>query len=532
MKHILRDLIWILPISLGLGLALSCLGPGTWWIGWLAYTLVLAAGSLALTALWRSAGGSRALAGMLVTALLVRLGLGLAFSLLLPVYGNPSTVNQAGYIVQDAYTYDNEAWKLAGSGDGLWKAFDRQYKTGLGYDDQYGGLLFFHSLVYRTLSPDAHRPWLVDLFSALAGALGVALAWKAANKCWGAGVAGITGWIMTLYPESLLAGASAVRESFLILFIAMAFWGLVLWLGDRQRRAWAWLAGGILGLLAFSPGIAVAALIVMSVWAWLREKERRLSGWWFAGSLGLVILAGFLLGVVVGGTLHVPSGPLSNLVNWLKYAMNYGASETTLSSGWLQTIFASLPKSLHLPFVIAYGVAQPVLPAAVADPAVWPMRIFGTLRGLGWYTLLPLLVYSVWSSMKVTERRERYAWLWLWLAAWTWILLSSARAGGDQWDNPRYRVILLLFQALLAAQALTWQRLTRDRWLGRLLAVEGVFLALFGYWYFSRYTDLIAATPSIFLIFGLIIVLSIAILAGGWIWDRRRAGRGGGRQPG
>ena len=521
MKNSLRDLLWILTPSLGLGLALSLLGPGTWWIGWLTYAFVLTLGLMALTALWRSAGGSRNLMLMLVLAVILRLGLGIAFSTILPVYGNHSAVNIAGYAVQDAYSYDKEAWKLASSGDPLWRAFDRSYKTDNQYDDQYGGLLFFHSLFYRFLNPDAHRPWLLVLFSALAGALGVALAWKGTRQSWGESAAWIVGWIMALYPESLLAGASAVREPFLILFTAMTFWGVADWLTNRHRTAWAWLAGGIFGMLIYSPSVAVVALLVLGVWAWLREKERRISGWWFAGAAAVVVLAALLLGVVVGGTLQVQSGPLANLVNWLRYSANYGTYVTEHNSGWVEYIFNALPASLHMPFIIGYGIAQPVLPAAIADPAVWPMRVLGILRGLGWYALLPFLVYSLRSILKIAGKQERLAWLWLWLISWAWIIIAAARAGGDQWNNPRYRVILLLFQAALAAQAFSWQRLTRDRWMGRILAVEGVFLVVFGYWYASRYWLSGLPVIPVFVIFGAILVVSGAILLGGWVWDRR-----------
>jgi hypothetical protein len=527
MKTFPRDLLWILPASLGLSLVLSLFGTGTWWIGWLTYTFVLTLGLMGLTALWRSTSAPRSLLVMLMVAVTLRLGLGIAFSTILPVFGNHSAINIAGYAVRDAYSYDTEAWRMASSGDPLWKAFDQTYKADNQYDDQYGGLLFLHSLVYRFLSPDAHRPWLLDLLSALAGALGVALAWKVARKSWGESIAWIAGWIMTIYPESLLAGGSPVRESFLILFTAMVFWGVVDWITSRHRCAWIWLAGGIFGMLIFSPVVVVVALLVLGVWAWLREKERRISNWWFAGALVVIVLSVVILGVVVGGTLRVPSGPLENLANWLKYAMTFGASETTINSGWLQTIFETLPKPLHLPFIIAYGIAQPVLPAAIADPAVWPMRVLGILRGLGWYTLLPLLIYSLRSIWKISNKQERYAWLWLWLASWVWIVVSSARAGGDQWDNPRYRVIMLLFQAVLAAQAVTWQRLTRDRWLGRFLAVEGVFLVLFGYWYISRYADTGIKIPNIFIVFAAIVAISLVILVSGWFLDRWRLKKAG-----
>jgi hypothetical protein len=523
MKILLRDLRWILPASLGLGLVISLLGPGTWWIGWLAFTFVLALGLLALSALWRSSGAPRTMLLMLILAGILRLGLGIAFSYILPMYGNNTFINQAGYAVRDSYSYDTEAWKLASSGESIWKAFDRSYKAENKYDDQYGGLLFFHSLFYRFLSPDAQRPWLLILFSALAGAIGVALAWKGARQSWGVSVAWIIGWVMTLYPESILAGGSAVRESFLLLFIAMAFWGMVDWLANRHRTAWLWLAGSLLGMVIFSPGVVVFALAGMGVWAWLRKNKRPISWGWFAGAAAVVVLAALLLGVVAGGTLQVQSGPLVNLVNWLRFSAHFGAYVTEHASGWIQLIFTDLPEPLHLPFIIGYGIAQPVLPAAIADPAVWPMRILGILRGLGWYALLPFLLYSLRSTWKITDKRERLAWLWLWLISWTWIIISSARAGGDQWDNPRYRVILLLFQAALAAQAMTWQRLTHDPWLVRTLAVEGVFLLLFGYWYTSRYSYLGLTVFHVFSVLLVIGAISAVILIGGWLLDRRKS---------
>ena len=523
MKTLLHDLRWILPASLGLGLTLSLLGPGTWWIGWLAYGFLLTLGLLALTSLWRSAGAPRTLLLMLLLALFLRLGSSITFSYILPPYGNDTIVHNSGYIYRDAYTYDSEAWELAASGDPLWKAFDRSY----GIEEQYGGLTLTLSLVYRTLSPDMHRPWLTSLLAALVGAIGVALAWKGTRQVWGERMVWVLGWIMALYPESLLAGASQIREPFLILFIAAAFWGLADWQSTRRRASWAWMGGGLIGALVFSPGVAVAALVVLGVWTWLRSGERHIRWWWFAGAAAVAMAGIVFLGILVGGTLQAPAGPLANLVNWLRYSANYGAYLTEQNSGWLQNIFSTLPEFLHLPFVIGYGVAQPLLPAAIGVlKGVWPMRWMGLLRGLGWYALLPLLLYSLRSIWKTEDKRERLAWLWLWLVSWAWIIISSARAGGDQWDNPRYRIILLLFQAALAAQALTWQRATRDRWLGRLLAAEGFFIVLFSYWYISRYSGLGLRVFHIYIVFAAIAVISAAIHIGGWLWDRRQVRRG------
>ena len=522
---IVRDLPWIMPCSIVLGLALSLLGPGAWWIGWLAYAVLLALGLWALALLWRSTEAEkgqdrslqRTLGLMLILAVVLRMALGMAFSSILPVYGNPTQVQKAGYIFQDAFTRDTQSWELASSSNPLWRAFDKSYST-----DQYGGLLFVSSLLYRYLSPDAHRPWLIILLASLTAAIGVALAWKAANKLWGKSMALGVGWIMVLFPESILLGSSQMREPFLITFVAMAFWGVVSW-AENHRSAVAWMVGGLAGMLFFSPGIAVASIILLAGWIWLHGKERRVSWWWVAGVGVIVLLSFLLLSWSIGGSLSVKSGPLATLVNWLKTAVNTDAYLTALNSGWLQTVFRSLPKPLHLPFIVAYGIAQPVLPAAIIDPGVWPLRILGILRALGWYALIPLLLYSLLSIWKMTDKSQRLAWLWLWLATWVWIVIASARAGGDQWDNPRYRAILLLFQAALAVHALIWQRATHDRWLARILAVEGVFLVLFGYWYFARKTALQLKIFNIFEVIGAIVIFSAVILVFSWLRDRRRA---------
>ncbi len=526
MKTLLHDLIWVLPTSLVFGLALSLLGPGIWWIGWLAYFFISVLGLLAISALWRSAGSRAMLLVILLLAVFLRLGLGMAFSYILPVYGNDSPVQKAGYPTRDSFSYDNEAWKLASSEDPLWQAFNPEYKSQNQFNDQYGGLLFLHSLVYRFLSSDAQRPWLLVMLSALASALGVALAWKGAQKKWGESVAWILAWIMALYPESLLAGSIAIREPFLILFSSMVFWGMVNWLADHRRPAWAWMVGGTLGMFLFSPGTAVAVIFTLVIWAWLGQLDRHIKWWWFAVTGVAMILAVFLLGEIAGGALQVPGGPLSNLVDFIRYSVKYEAYLTWHNSGWADYIFTSLPEALHIPLIIAYGITQPVLPAAIFAPGVWPMRVLGILRGLGWYALLPVLVYSLRPIIKTTNKQERTAFLWLFLVVWGWILLASARAGGDQWDNPRYRLIMFIFQGGMAAYALNWARQNHDPWLWRFLAAEGVYLLFFGEWYFNRYIESIGSLP-----FGIMVVfivgISMLIFVGGWVWDRMHENRVG-----
>lgn len=513
------DLIRNLAISLGVGVLLSLLDGGIFWIGWLAYSAVLLAGLQIVTVLWRSSGGSQKLGLILLLAVFFRLGLGMAFSYLLPRFGYDNSAHNAGYVYRDAFTRDMRAWELAGSSDSLLSAFDKSTSI-----DQYGGMLFLSSTLYRFLSPDAHRPWLIILVGALMSAVGVALAFRAARLAWGEKPAFLMAWILALYPESILLGSAQMREPFLMTFLAMSFWGLMKWKENRWICV-AWVTGGLAGMLLFSPGVAAVGILALAVWFWLTGKERKYFWWLVAGVVVLLAVALLLLSGAVSGSLPIKGGPLENLLNWLHYSSAWDAYLLETHSGWVQNVFAILPASLHTPFIIVYGITQPLLPAAIADPGVWPLRVLGILRSLGWFALVPFLIYSVRPIIKMRESRERLAWLWLLIVAWGWIILSSVRAGGDQWDNPRYRVILLLFQAALASFSLLWARQASDRWLGRLLAVEGVFVLLFGYWYAARYSNLQLVHLHVLVIIGLIVIISCVILVGGWIMDSLRARR-------
>jgi 4-amino-4-deoxy-L-arabinose transferase-like glycosyltransferase len=514
MAKLLRDLRWILPASLILGLALSLLGPGTWWIGWLAYTLLLLSGLAALSALWRSSDASTKIGWMLLLAVVLRLGLGMAFSYVLPAFGNDTPVQKAGYIFSDAYKRDSQAWELADSHDSLLKAFDKTSTN-----DQYGGLLFGSSFLYRFISPDAHRPWLIILLAASVSGIGVALAYKASRRAWGEAVALPVGWIMALFPEAVLLGSSQMREPFLLAFIAMMFWGAVIQADDR-RTAFLWMGGGLIGLLFFHPGVAFAAMVVLAGWVWLNGRARHISGWVGVAILAALALATVLFAWAISNSTPIKGGLLATLVNWLRYTVQWDSSVLELNSGWVQTIFSHIPNAFHLPFIIIYGVLQPVLPAAIGDvQAVWPMQMVGILRGLGWFALLPLLIYGPISLRRISDKRERLAWLWLWVAMVVWIIISSARGGGDQWDNPRYRATLLLFQAALAVQVVRMEIANQSRGLLRVLEVEAVFVVCFSAWTISRYD----ANPYLLPLGSAVIAFvsfSLLILICDWLWGR------------
>jgi 4-amino-4-deoxy-L-arabinose transferase-like glycosyltransferase len=511
----LKPLLWILPTSLALGLVLSLLDGGTWWIGLLSYSLMLMLGLWAISALWRGTGASRTLMLILLLSVLLRLGLGVGLSYALPAYGYDNEIQNAGYIFRDALNRDTQAWNMASSGESLWRAFDKSYST-----DQYGGMLFLNAGLYRLFSPDLHRPWLVILVAALVAGIGVVLAFKAVGLAWGRKMAWIVAGILAFYPEAILQGSSQMREPFLITFVVMVFLGLVTWQEHRHISAAWWMAGGLVGMLLFNPSVAVFVLPVAAIWFWLWRGGRISWG-------AVLIVAGVLVAGIILLWLGLARGSLAGaslpetLSRWLGYSSQWDLYLTQRASDGLQPLFDALPKFLHLPLVTVYGLFQPVLPAIIFDVAPWPLEALGIFRALGWYLLLPFLFFAVFAGKGGTKPESR-AWLWLWLATWAWILLSSFRAGGDQWDNPRYRVILVLFQAVLAARAWLYWRTSHNRWLGRLLTIEAVFLAVFGYWYAGRYTNWPILHFSFPVIILAIIVLAAAILVAGWAWDLRR----------
>jgi len=518
LKSFWKDYLLAAAVGLLLAALLALTQPGDWFLGWLAFSALLVPGMLALVVLWRWVGSGKALFWFILIALLLRIGVGVALEKILPVAGSGSDSQSAGYVFYDAYHRDTQAWSLAESGQPILKAFSKSYSM-----DQYGGLLAVSALAYRFLSPDTHRPLLIIVLAALAAAAGVVIGWKAARLTWGEAVATPAALLLALYPESILQGSAQMREPFLITFVMMTFLGAVLWQSAR-RSAWAWLASGLVGMLLFSPGVAVFTLIVLAGWLWLRSEKRRLP--WRTVLIGLAVLVVALLLLWAGlarGSLAGKS-PVEVLSRWLGLSSQWDIYLLEQSSGWVQKLFDEMPSWLRLPFVMGYGLAQPVLPAAIADPTWWPWKVIGILRSAGWYAFAPFLLYSLFAIFK-GDKRERPAWLWLWILTWVWMILSAVRAGADQWDNPRYRIIFLFLQVALAGFAWAHQRAQRDPWLGRIFVVEGIFLVFFGEWYASRYLGSFGKLPFGWMVL-CIAFLSAVVIVGGWWVDRRKQGTG------
>jgi hypothetical protein len=319
------------------------------------------------------------------------------------------------------------------------------------------------------------------------------------------------GWILALYPEGMLLGAAQMREPFFILMVCILFWAAAHWL-DRARLK---LALPVFALdaalfLLFSYRVAIPCLGAIFIWVWVVEAGNLKKTWQKILGWVLIVLAGL--------------GSLAFFRPWLDQVFRWDAHLAIQQSGWLQQLIENLPRWQQFSFLLGYGLFQPVLPAAIAAPAPLIWKSIGIFRAVGWYALLPLLIYAIFRVAKA-DRAIKKRWLAVFLAVvWLWILIASARAGGDQWDNPRYRTIFLPWMALLAGWGLQYAFRNKDHWLGRGLIVEGVFLALFTEWYISRYLSDVPRLDFPVMVV-LIVVISLIVLVGGWLWDRYRRKR-------
>jgi hypothetical protein len=332
--------------------------------------------------------------------------------------------------------------------------------------------------------------------------LGLAAHWSNSKMAFWAG------WIFVFYPEGIMLGGSQMREPFLILFVTMLLWSAAQVLNrTKLKSAISTLLISTLGLFLFSYRIAVLVVGAVLIWVWVVVSTRFKKTWqrWL----------GSLLIIIVGGTM------VFIFRSWINEVFRWDALVTFRQSGMVQFQLENLPKFLHFPLILVYGLFQPVLPAAIVDPAPWIWRGLAIFRAVGWYTLLPLLVFAIFRVWKAKPKSVQ-RWLIVFsIIIWSWILISAARAGGDQWDNPRYRTIFLPWMAILGAWVLDDVLKSKNAWYGRLLLLEGIFLFFFGLWYVDRYY-LPNFRVAISVILVLIVVLSLLVIIWGIVTDRKK----------
>ncbi len=489
----------------GIGVAATlsmCLPGGNYLNNWLASSALGIPAIFGLLCAWRfgrqEASKGRALAWMVAAAFLLRLALGVFFALALPDWGNDQPAENAGYIYSDAYNRDKLAWEMAEQNQPVAAAFQQ------GGADQYGGLLALSTIVYRLISPDFHRPWLILLMGAFSAAAGVPFLWRGLQRRWGTWVANLATWIFVLYPESLLLGASQMREPFLLGLSAIAFWAVL----DEQTpllRRQLVLGAVLGGMVLLSPPVGLVTAAVTLGWMFLEQPHKRRWLVWALMGAGVVVF-------------------LALIWNWLWLASSYDSYLSERASGWIQELRYNLPSFLFRTFLVGYGMVQPVLPATFFEPALELARTISIFRAAGWYLLAPFLIFGVFATWKARPGKDRRVLLWSAAVVLVWVGMASLRAGGDMWDNPRYRTMLLAWMALLAAWGWQYARQTQSPWLKRTWIVTGIFILGFMYWYFTRYVPGFGGAH-VLVVLGGVGLAGAAVLIGGWLLDRRRAKR-------
>lgn len=430
------------------------------------------------------------------------LAMRLVFLLLAPVamtnWGYPSNRNLKGLVELDAINATETAWKASMTGRPVLDSWKRAP------GDNTGGITVLGVAVFRMFSPDLERTLLLGLIASAFTSLSVIAVFRLAGGLFSPKAARAAAVIAAVFPEAVMIGSSHQQMGYVALLFAvelLAVAGLV----RRQeppaegselpnrRDAAILLAVSLIGLAFISRLffiLAVAFGMMLAVWrSDLRQRIGKIL-WITAGTvLGVVLLLRIL------GMLDIiPS-------NWdflfVQYQFVYGMAweefdKMVIAGGGdlFQKVLATMDRTPAFLLAALYGLAQPVLPAAIGHRSMteggggqfW--QVLGIFRGLGWYLLLPVLLYGTLKSLRSLLPRKPEAVLML--IFWFTAILGSYRAFGDQWDNPRYRLFALAPMALLAAWAWVNQRESGDPWFPRIAIPFGVAVVTLTVWYLLR----------------------------------------------
>jgi len=421
--------------------------------------------------------------GLFILALTLRFGFGSLAASILPTIEGGSQPQQAGYLFYDAYHRDLQAYELAASDQSLINAFNQKSSS-----DQYGGMLWFMAFIYRVFG-GPHQPLVPQFFISLIGASGIFFIFSAASRLFSEKTAMVAALAFALYPESILLGSSQMREPLLITFSAMTAYAITRKVSEKYS-AIIWSAIALIGSLFVSPGIAILLLILLAGWLIIDRFGTKLelrTVLIVVGLFSLFLLVGLAFLVFSWQKLGESSG-LGIVGEWARRTTLYNAYLLKQSSGIVQVVVGSLPSGFVLPFVVIYGTIQPVLPAILFEPGETFWKFVGFFRSAGWYLLLPIILSVPFDRVLPESRKERLKWLWIFSISVFWILLAATRGGGDQWDNPRYRTILLPFFILLACLVIQSGLFLKGQWSRKIVLIELSSLAVFTHWYSWRYT--------------------------------------------
>ncbi|MBM3120930.1 MAG: hypothetical protein FJZ97_01930 [Chloroflexi bacterium] len=514
-----RRALWAAAAAVAVSLVLAVLDArGDLLRAWLAYGVVAILSAALLLLAWDRLGreAPRAVLAAMLVALGLRLAIGVTLMRVLPVAGYPTDPQRAGYVYWDAFKRDTDAWNISRMPDPI-----AGLLAARAVSDQYMGMAAFSAGTYALLSPDAHRPLLMIEFAALASALAVLFTWAFGRALLGDDVGRLAAWGVALYPEAVLLGSSQMREPFLIACFAAGLYGFARERQGGRRAGIAWMAAAVLLALPLSPPFAltlVGILVGASLW------EGRSSGRGRPSVLigaALLALAALVLMSLAWSAIEDLSGLGAGalLSWWARVSDTWRMSLLIETSPIIGFFLEMFPDWAQMPAITAYGLLLPLLPAALADagnPAWWTIAVY---RALGWTALIPFLLAGALLVHRTRNWKSIQGFLVIIIAASA--LVAATRASSLQWDNPRYRAVLLTAQMVLAAWVWLESKRSGDPWLKRIAWIEVADLALVMLWYAGRYWGL----PQIGLARTLIGlgVVTIGMLAAFLVSDRRRA---------
>ena len=210
-----------------------------------------------------------------------------------------------------------------------------------------------------------------------------------------------------------------------------------------------------IGVLAFPispPTVPLLLIILAAAWVWERRDQPRLLAVFvlvaaLIGTLAMVLSARAWASLegVEGSLVQVTQSWLANATS--QWRINLVSSQSDL----LDVVLDRLPGLIQVPFLVTFGLLQPLLPAALIAPGASIWRMIGLIRSLGWAFSIPLLCYA---TIKAMRKKSQHAFIgYLVVIFWLAAAVSSYRAPSYQWDNPRYRAAFISVQAGLMAWA-------------------------------------------------------------------------------
>jgi hypothetical protein len=481
--------------------------------GWSSFLVVLLMSTSFLWLIWRALYREHLpnwLCWLFIGGVLLRLGAAVLWWVVLPIWGHGTEAELSGYVMADAFQRDTQAWVLSQSGEPLWRAF-LDYRLA----DQYGGMLFLSSGIYRYFGGQTHQPLLMSVITAAFSGTAILFAWSFTRRLWGSQAAKAAAWVLCLYPEAVLLGSSQMREAFMMTLVGMAFFGLLSYWQDRKSAGLIWMVVAFLVSVPLSYLFAIMLMGFAILMTLILNGAYVMRHWGFWMVLGILLLVISVVWLVDENIYpEGASNPWELIHQWLVYAARWEERTAAISSGWLNKVFKRTPEWMDVWIILGYGLFQPFLPAAFLALGNWVWRLIAIWRSIGWTFLLVFLFYApIRAWVKI---RKEYLAAAIGFLVWVGILISAYRGGADQWDNPRYRVSLVVLQVALTGWVWSNQHVKPDPWFRRIIIGTGLVLAWFIPWYLRRYT-VTFNWPVIDLFKTLGFGFTTAILY--WLWD-------------